>query len=324
MIPFPRELVFGQLDKDRIGIIGSGLMGRGIGLAFAMGGHNVTMVDLSIDILSKSLDEAKSTLKIIQDAGLTNEPLDQIISRIALEPDLEKAASNSDFVVEAVFENLEVKKETFRKLDRATKTGTILASNTSSLPISSIASDTFHPERVVGAHFWNPPHLMPAVEVVYGEKTSDETARRTVEILRGIGKRPAIVRKDVPGQIGIRILYSMIREATHLVESGVASPEDIDIVVKEALGTRLEVVGPLELADLSGVDLVNNVAKGLYKTLDNSSEPQKIIKDMVTRGEVGIRSGRGFYDWKSGSKKINEVVKRRDEHLIKILKERKE
>jgi 3-hydroxybutyryl-CoA dehydrogenase len=298
-------------------------MGRGIGLAFAMGGHDVMMVDLSLDILSKSLEQAKSTLQMIQQVGLTDEPLNEITSRISLEPNLEKAASNADFVVEAVFENLDLKKETFRKLDAASKTSTILASNTSSLPITSIAAETSHPERVVGAHFWNPPHLMPAVEVVYGEKTNDATVSETVSILQGIGKKPAVVRKDVPGQIGIRILYSMIREATHLVEAGIASPEDIDTIVREALGTRLEVVGPLELADLSGVDLVNNVAKGLYKTLDASVEPQKIIKDMVANGQVGIKTGKGFYDWKSGSKSVEQVLKKRDDHLIKILKERR-
>ena len=298
-------------------------MGRGIGLAFAIGGHDVVMVDLDLGLLTKSLEQINSILELMQEAGLTSESSDRITSRISLEPNSEKAVSNSDFVVEAIFENLDLKRETFRKLDAASKTDTILASNTSSLPITSIASETLHPERVVGTHFWNPPHLMPAVEVVYGEKTNDATVSETVSILRAIGKKPAVVRKDVPGQIGIRILYSMIREATHLVEAGVASPEDVDTIVKEALGTRLEVLGPLELADLSGVDLVSNVAKGLYKTLDDSVEPQKIIKDMVANGQLGIKSGKGFYDWKTGSKNADQVLKRRDAHLIKILKERR-
>ncbi len=298
-------------------------MGRGIGLAFAIGGHDVVMVDLDLGLLTKSLEQINSILEVMQEAGLTSESSDRITSRISLEPNSEKAVSNSDFVVEAIFENLDLKRETFRKLDAASKTDTILASNTSSLPITSIASETLHPERVVGTHFWNPPHLMPAVEVVYGEKTNDATVSETVSILRAIGKKPAVVRKDVPGQIGIRILYSMIREATHLVEAGVASPEDVDTIVKEALGTRLEVLGPLELADLSGVDLVSNVAKGLYKTLDDSVEPQKIIKDMVANGQLGIKSGKGFYDWKTGSKNADQVLKRRDAHLIKILKERR-
>ncbi len=310
-------------DRAKVAVIGSGLMGRGIGLAFAIGGHDVILVDLNLEILNKSLEQAKSTLSILEQEGLTSEPIDKISSRISLEPSIEQAAAKSNFIVEAVFENLEVKKDTFRKLDGASSVETILASNTSSLPISSIASATNHPERVVGAHFWNPPHLMPAVEVVYGEKTNDSIVSKTVEILRDIGKKPAIVRKDIAGQIGIRILYSMIREATYLVESGVASAEDVDTVVREALGTRLEVVGPLELADLSGVDLVNNVAKGLYKTLDDSVEPQKIVKDMVARGETGIKSGKGFYNWKSGSQTVDEVLRKRDSHLIKILRERR-
>jgi 3-hydroxybutyryl-CoA dehydrogenase len=311
-------------DKAKVAIIGSGLMGRGIGLAFAIGGHDVVLVDLNLEVLNKSLEQAKSTLSMLEHEGLTIEPTDKISSRISLEPSIEEAATKSNFIVEAVFENLEVKRDTFRKLDSVSSVETILASNTSSLPITQIASAAIHQERVVGAHFWNPPHLMPAVEVVYGEKTNDSTVSKTVEILRGIGKKPAVVRKDIAGQIGIRILYSMIREATHLVESGVASPEDIDTVVKEALGTRLEVIGPLELADLSGVDLVNNVAKGLYKTLDHSIEPQKIVKDMVARGETGIKSGKGFYDWKNGTRSVDEVLRKRDSHLIKILKERRD
>jgi 3-hydroxybutyryl-CoA dehydrogenase len=309
--------------KAKIAIIGSGLMGRGIGLAFALGGHNVTLVDLNQQILDKALEQAGSLLHTMKEVGLTEETADSVLSGIGSETDLEEAASNSEFIVEAVFENLDLKKDIFRRLDAASRVGTVLASNTSSLPITQIASSTSHPQRVVGTHFWNPPHLMPAVEVVYGKDTSDSTVTRTVEILRGIGKKPAVVRKDVPGQIGIRILYAMIREATFLVQSGVASAEDIDTIVKEALGTRLEVVGPLELADLSGVDLVNNVAKGLYKTLDASSWPQHLIAEMVARGEVGIKSGKGFYDWKTGSITSEQVVKRRDDHLIKILKERK-
>jgi 3-hydroxybutyryl-CoA dehydrogenase len=312
-----------SLRKTKVAIIGSGLMGRGIGLAFAMGGHDVVLADLNPDILNKSLEQTRSTVLMLEHEGLTSEPIEKTLSRMSLAPNIEEAASESDFIVEAVFENLEVKKDTFRKLDTASSVETILASNTSSLPISSIASATTHPERVVGAHFWNPPHLMPAVEVVYGEKTNDSTVARTVDILRDIGKKPAVVRKDIPGQIGIRILYSMIREATYLVESGVASPEDVDTVVKEALGTRLEVVGPLELADLSGVDLVNNVAKVLYKTLDASTEPQKLVKDMVARGETGIKSGKGFYDWKNGSRTVDEVTRKRDSHLVKILREGK-
>lgn len=312
-------------NSENIVVIGSGLMGRGIGQAFATAGNSVTLVDLNLQILEQARDQIRKSLSFHSASGLLNESVDEIVGRIALETDVKKAARDATYVEEAVFENLNAKQEIMKVIDEASVPECILASNTSSLPITAIASVAAHPERVIGAHFWNPPQLMAAVEVVRGEKTSQQTVDRTLKLLRSIGKKPAVVQKDVPGQIGIRLLYAMIREATWLVENGVATPEDIDTIVKEALGTRLEVVGPLELADLSGIDLVNNVAKGgLYKSLDSSNYPQKIIQEMVVRGDVGIKSGKGFYNWKDGSRSVDATIKLRDEHLIKILRERKE
>jgi 3-hydroxybutyryl-CoA dehydrogenase len=308
--------------SEKIVVVGSGLMGSGIGLAFGASGFKVSLVDLDSGLLQQARKRISNSLEFLSRSGLIDETPPDILERIYFETHLDKAAKDATFVEEAIFENLAAKKEIFSQLDKVTTENCILASNTSSLPITQIGSSCTHPERVLGAHFWNPPYLMRAVEVVRGEKTSDETVQKTVEILRTAGKKPAVVQKDVPGQIGIRILYAMIREATSLVEKGIASPEDIDTIVKEALGTRLEVLGPLELADLSGVDLVNNVAKGLYKTLDSSDMPQKIIQDMVEENEIGIKSGKGFYDWKV-SKSVDATIKLRDEHLIKILKEKR-
>lgn len=300
-------------------------MGSGIGQAFATAGNRVTLVDLNVQLLERARDQIRRSLTSLSSSELLDESVDSILERISLETNVKEATRDATYVEEAVFENLNAKLEIFKSIDAAAAPDCVLASNTSSLPITSIASTNSHPERVIGAHFWNPPQLMAAVEVVRGEKTSQQTVDRTIALLKSIGKRPAVVQKDVPGQIGIRLLYAMIREATWLVENGVASPEDIDTIVKEALGTRLEVVGPLELADLSGVDLVNNVAKGgLYKSLDSSTYPQKIVQDMVARGEVGIKSGKGFYNWKNGSKNVDSTVKLRDDHLIEILRKRKE
>ena len=297
-------------------------MGRGIGQAFATGGYRVTLVDLNKEILNDAIAQINSSLSFMHGAGLLTESPEVIIGRISLDPDFDRAISQANLVVEAIFENLDAKKSIFQRMDAIARPDCILASNTTSLPITSIASLTTKPEKVIGSHFWNPPQLMQAVEVTRGENTSEESVEEMILTLRRIGKKPVLVRKDVPGQIVIRILYAMIREATWLVENGVATPEDIDTAVKEALGTRLEVVGPLELSDLSGVDLVNNVAKGLYRSLDSSQGPQKLIQDMVARGEVGIKTGKGFYNWKNGSKNVEDIIKLRDEHLIKILKER--
>ncbi len=306
-----------------VAVVGAGLMGRGIGQTFATGGHRVTLVDLDKQILKQALEQVKLSLSQMATERLLKEPTKTIVNRISLEVDVKKAVTNAQFVEEAIFENLDAKKKLFAKLDAASSFDCILATNTSSLPITSIASSTEKPGRVVGVHFWNPAHLMQAVEVVRGDKTDRKTVEKTVRILRSIGKKPAVVQKDVPGQIGIRILYAMIREATWLVENGIATPEDVDSVVREALGTRLEVVGPLELADLSGVDLVDAVAKGLYKSLDSSRAPQRLLKDMVARGEIGAKSGKGFYDWNKSGNNLKEKIKVRDEHLMKILRERR-
>jgi len=308
--------------SERIVVVGSGLMGRGIGQAFAAGGYKVKLVDINRQILEDAIDQTRAFLQEMSEEGFLGEPIDVILDRISIQPDLNKAVADATFVVEAVFEDLELKKDVFRRLSSSASPSCILTSNTTSIRISTLASVSKNPERVIGTHFWNPAQLMRAVEVVMGDKTSQKTVEKTVSILESIGKRPAVVKKDVPGQIGIRILYAMIREATWLVENGVASPKDIDTAVKEALGTRLEVVGPLELADLSGVDLVNSVAKTLYSSLDSSNEPQKIIQDMVEKGDLGIKSGKGFYDWKK-DRDPERTLRERDEHLIEILKRSK-
>jgi len=295
-------------------------MGRGIGQVFATAGFNVTLVDLSQKVLDSALQQITTSLNVMKKSGLLAESRDSILSRVSTNPELSEAVSDASFVVEAVFEDVEAKKDVFKRVERSTGESTIIASNTTAIPITTLAGVTFHPERIVGAHFWNPPHLVTAVEVTRGEKTSSETVEKTVSILKKVGKKPAVVNQDIPGQIGIRILYAMIREATWLVENKVASAEDIDNIVKEALGGRLEVLGPLELADLSGIDLVENVSNILYKSLDTSTRAQPLVKQMVKAGELGVKTGKGFYDWKT-SRNAQDTIKERDAHLIKILKE---
>lgn len=306
---------------EKISVVGSGLMGRGIGQVFATSGFSVTLIDLNQKVLDTALQQISTSLATVEKAGLLKESPKSILSRISSTPDLPSGVSGSSLVIEAVFENVEAKKDVFRRVVKATEDSTIIASNTTAIPITTLASATSRPDKVVGAHFWNPAHLVAAVEVTRGEKTSDDTVERIVSILKSGGKRPVVVNRDVPGQIGIRILYAMIREATSLVENGIASPQDVDNVVKQALGGRLEILGPLELADLSGIDLVENVSDILYKTLDSSTRPQKIVKQMVDAGELGVKTGRGFYNWGTDGRSAAETIRERDAHLIKILKE---
>lgn len=296
-------------------------MGSGIGQVMATA-YEVTIVDVNDDLTRKAMDRIEASLNALDGEGILPARPSEILRRIRTSTNIPDSVRDAEVVVEAVYEDLTVKKKIFEAIDKNAESRCIMASNTSSLPISMIASATRHPDRVIGTHFWNPPYLMAAVEVVRGDMTSEETVRRTVELMQHVGKKPAVVRKDVPGQIGIRILYAMIREATWLVENGVASPGDIDGVVREALGTRLAVLGPLELADLSGIDLVYSVAKGLYGSLDSSSVPHHSIQAMIARGETGAKAGRGFYDWRS-DRDMTTTIKMRDEYLVKLLREKR-
>jgi len=308
-------------DAGTVSIIGAGLMGHGIGAVFARYGYSVTLMDVKQEFLLNARAQIEKEFnRCIKGGVMTQNQCDEASRRIKTTVDVKEAAANADLVVEAVVEKLDAKREVFSDLDKFTPPNAILASNTSGLPITQIASFTKTPERVVGTHFWNPPLLMRAVEVIRGERTSDQTVRATKEILTKVGKRPVVVSKDIPGQVGIRILYTMLREAISLVEKGVASAQDVDTVIQEALGTRLPILGVLELADLSGLDLALAVSSNLFKDLDASKEPPALLKEKVARGETGAKSGKGFYDWSKRS--LPEIISKRDEHLMKLMREK--
>jgi len=307
-------------DVRTVAVIGAGLMGHGIAQIFAQAGYDVILRDIEKTILTNATARINENLRRLSSAGLVRrDEIRRILSRVRTTLDMKEAMANCDFMIEAATENIDLKKQIFTEASSLSNQHTILATNTSGLPIAEIAAATDRPAKVVGTHFWNPPYLLRAVEIVRGPATNEETLKVTYELLAALGKKPVIVKKDVPGQIGIRILYAMLREAMSLVEMGVASPADIDTVVKEALGTRLPVLGVLELADLSGVDLVLTVSKRLFKHLNNSSEPSKFLQEMVSKGWTGVKSSKGFYDWTAET--IASTINRRDEHLLKILKE---
>jgi 3-hydroxyacyl-CoA dehydrogenase len=307
-------------DVRNVSIIGAGLMGHGIAQVFAQAGYDVYLRDIKQEFLTNAVNRMRENLQKLSAAGLIRaEQIDVAMSHVKTTLDLKEALAQSDFVIEAATENMDLKKEIFREADALSPDRAILATNTSGLPIAEISAATHRPSKIIGTHFWNPPYLLRAVEVVRTIGTADETVQLTCDLLKKAGKKPVVVKKDIPGQVGIRILYAMLREAMSLVENGVASPEDIDTVVKEALGTRLPVVGVLELADLSGVDLVLMVSKRLFKDLNSDPQPSEFLENMVAEGRTGIKSSKGFYDWTSDS--IAATIRKRDQHLLKILKE---
>jgi 3-hydroxybutyryl-CoA dehydrogenase len=308
-------------DLKTIGIVGAGLMGHALAQMFSLKGYTVNLFDRDQEILDQVPKRVHGNLKVFIELGLVNElEAETCVNNIALCRDIKDTYSSEDcIIIEAVSENLDVKKSIFAKLEEITSPETILTSNTSAISITEISRDLKFRERVVGTHFWNPPHIVPCVEVIRGEFTSQKTFQTVVAFLKKAGKEPVSVLKDVPGFLGNRMQHALWREAISLVEKGIATAEDIDRVVKFSFGLRLAFIGPLETADLAGLDLTLNVQRDLFPELENSTKPSEILTGMVERGETGVRTGRGFYEW--SREKINGRISQRDRVLLKILKE---
>jgi 3-hydroxybutyryl-CoA dehydrogenase len=216
---------------------------------------------------------------------------------ISYEPDFAMAVGDADFVFEAGPEKLEIKRAIFRNLGEKTKPAAILCTNTSAIPIGQIGSEVADKSRVVGTHYWNPPHLVPLVEVVQAKETSLATVEKTIALLRSVGKSAVHVRRDIPGFIGNRLQHALKREAIAIVAAGVCDAETLDTVVKEGFGARMAVLGPLEQSDLVGVNLTLDIHKTLIADLDRTPGPHPYLVEKVEKGELGMSTGRGFRDW---------------------------
>jgi 3-hydroxybutyryl-CoA dehydrogenase len=286
-------------DIKRVAIIGFGTMGSGIAQVVAQAGYEVIARDVADDLLKRGLDLIKSgpfgLEKAVERGKITREQAEAILSRIKVTTDLATAVKDVDFVIEAAFENLDLKKKIFREVDELAPPHAVIASNTSTLSITALASATKRPEKVAGMHFFNPAQVMRLVEVVRGLQTSDET----VEVVKGfaqkLGKTPIIVNKDVPGFVANRIGFAAILEAIRLYEEGVASAQDIDTAMK--LGYNWP-MGPLELADLIGLDVLLDANESIYaETRDQKYNPPVILRQMVRAGWLGRKTKRGFYTY---------------------------
>ena len=279
---------------QQVAVIGAGLMGGGIAQVAAVAGYDVVLRDVTPEALERGLGTIRSSYAKFVDKGrLTAEASEAALGRITTTTELD-AVADADLVVEAVFEKLEVKAEVFRELDRLCKDGAVLASNTSAIPITSIAAVTSRPESVVGTHFFSPVPMMKLCEVVRGYKTSDaaiETARSFAE---GVGKTVVVVNRDVAGFVTTRLISALAMEAVRLLESGVASAADIDTACRLGFGHAM---GPLETIDLTGVDIMLNAASNIYAdTQDETFAPPELLRRMVAAGDLGRKSGHGFYD----------------------------
>jgi len=240
------------------------------------------------------------------------------LERIATTTDLEVAAGRADFVLEAVPEVLELKREVFKKLDQTSPPHTILASNTSGLSITEIGSATQRPEKTIIVHGANPPHIIPVVEIVRGAKTSDETAELCYRLMLKLGKKPVRLCKEVPGFLFNRLQFALYREALHCLEAGVATAEDIDLVVKAGYGFRLATLGPLETSDFGGLDTFLRICQNLFPNLEDSQEPPRLLKKLVAEGKLGVKTGEGLYSYPKTA--IKRKIRERDRRLIQQLK----
>ena len=277
-------------DKARIGIVGAGLMGHGIAQVFALNGHPVAVYDAhpeALRTLRKRIEQNLADLG--QDTAAA--------SRVTPADTLAGAVADADIVVEAALEKLELKQEIFVELERLAPRHALLASNTSVIPIGRIAAGVASRDRVLGTHWWNPPWLVPLVEVIETEGTAPASVTAMMALLRSVGKTVVHVRKDVPGFIGNRLQHALWREAIALVENGVCDAETVDTVVKAGFGRRLAVIGPLENADLIGTDLTLDIHKNVLPDLDRTPGPLAYLTDLVATGRLGFKSGEGFRTW---------------------------
>jgi len=310
-------------DISQIAVVGAGLMGHGIAQAFAQKGYPVNVYDMSKDILDQARDNIKSNLSTFVEAGFEDEAgIEEILSRLTLTTKLDHAVGGTDFVIEAAPEDLDLKRSLLKNLDKYSPDHAILASNTSMLPISEFGSLAAKKDRLIITHWFNPPHIVPLVEIVLGKDTSEETFQRTYQILEKIGKQPVKLFKEIPGFLVNRIQTAMFREVLSLLEQKIASLEDLDRAVKGSFGFRLGVIGVLETMDMAGLDLMYKGTKYLYKFIDNSVEPQRVLKEKVDKGDLGVKTGKGFFSYESGSSsdKSESSLKKRDKKLLEILK----
>jgi 3-hydroxybutyryl-CoA dehydrogenase len=281
----------------RAAVVGAGLMGRGIAGVLAAGGLDVVLHDVQPDVLDHAVPAARAVAAGLAQAGAA------AVARpgqVTASAELPAAVRGVDLVVEAVAENLEVKQEVFARISAEAPTA-VLATNTSVLPVSAIAARAEDPRRVVGTHWWNPPDLIPVVEVIPGELTAQEVTGRVMSLLNRLGKTPVRVNRDVPGFIGNRLQHALWREAIALVADGICDADTVDLVARNTIGLRLARMGPIENADYVGLDLTLAIHCAVLPALSADAEPNPKLRALVRRGALGAKSGQGFLSWPLGT-----------------------
>lgn len=300
-------------SSRNISVLGAGLMGHGIALVMARAGHNVRVSDPFADMLATLHDRVTDSLKALE---TPEAEIPLILARISTSVDLAKAVEDAAFVFEAAPEKLPLKRDLFEQLENSAPSKAILASNTSVIQISKIVEGRSTANRMVGTHWWNPPHMIPLVEVVKTQWTDSDVALSMFDLLAEAGKTPVMVEKDVPGFIGNRLQHALWREAISLVENGICDAAAVDTVIKSSFGRRLAVLGPLENADLVGTDLTQDIHENVLFDIESRQGPSPFLHQLVEEGRLGMKSGEGFYSWSEDE--ANKVRNRVSTHLKKL------
>lgn len=298
-----------------VALIGAGTMGPGMAAIFTSHGFEVRLADIKPEILERAKGTVETVFKTLAGGGLIDaKDVEAARMRLRYTLDVGEGVRGADFVVEAIPERLDLKQRLFREIEAQVSSETILASNTSGIPITELGKAVARPERVVGMHWSNPPHLIPVIEVIRGERTSDATVDATRGVVERLDMIPVLVRRDVPGFVENRILYAIMREALHLLEEGIASAEDIDTITKWGIGYKLAVIGPLELLDVAGLDIYDSVASYLNADLSSRRDVSPLIRQKVEAGELGIKTGRGLFAYTP--EQIPQLMQRRMKLLL--------
>ncbi len=300
-------------EVRRAAVIGTGTMGPGMGAVLARAGIETALYDVS----AEALERAKAGAQLAEGALDRLEAPKRDGGTLRFEDDLAAALEGAEFVLEAVPEKLELKHEVFPQLEQHVAEDAILASNTSGIPITKIAAVCERPERVVGMHWSNPPHLIPMIEVIPGEQTEQRVVDDTCELIRRFGYHP-VVEKEVPGFVENRILYAILRECLDLVDRGIIDPEGLDLNVRWGIGYKLAVIGPMELLDMAGLDIYDAVGSYLNQDLSTSGEVSSTIRDRIAEGKLGMKTGSGIYDYTP--EQIDQLRGQRAAKLVAVRK----
>lgn len=304
----------------RVTVIGVGIMGSGIAAEYAAAGRTVTLLARGKESATRGVARVAAALRTLEGGEvLPPGAAEDALARVHAVTETGQAVAGADLVVESIPEDLALKRALFSDLDRRCPPATILATNTSGLPITQIGAELTHPERLIGTHYLNPPHLMPPVEVIPGEATAPEVVETVRAMLAALGKAPVVVRHEVPGFLWNRIQFALAREAFWLVEHGVATMEEIDLVMRQGLGRRWSIAGPFASLDLGGIDTMAKVARYLLPELSRATTPPAFLDDLIAAGRYGAKTGAGFYEWPE--ERLRQTLARRDAALLAALRE---